>query len=143
MSADHPYGAFNFLVELEGLEVAGFTEVSGLDFETAVVEYRNGDTEPTVCKLPGLTKYSNVTLKQGMTSNAEMWEWLLQSQQRPVIRRAGSIVLLDENREPLLRWNFVNGWPCKYEGPVLRATGNEVAIETLEICHEGLHLERQ
>ena len=143
MSANHPYGAFNFLVELDGLEVAGFTEVSGLDFETAVIEYRNGDTEPTVRKLPGLTKYANVTLKRGLTSSSEMWEWIIQSQERPVVRRNGSIVLLNDSREPLLRWSFTNGWPCKYQDPILNATGSEVAIETLEICHEGLHLERR
>jgi phage tail-like protein len=143
MPDNNPYGAFSFVVELDGLEVAGFSEVSGLEFETEVIEYRTGDTEPTVRKLPGLTKYANVTLKRGLTADPAMWEWIIQSQQRPVLRRNGSIVLLDENREPALRWEFRNGWPCKYRGPVLDATGNEVAIETLEICHESLHLDRR
>jgi phage tail-like protein len=135
---DDPYRAFNFRVEIDGVAVAGFTEVSGLDSETAVIEYRAGDDRNTVRKLPGLTKYGNLVLRRGVTRSAELWNWRRTVVDGKVERRNGSIVLLDEARDEVLRWNFVGGWIAKWQGPILNAAADTVAIETIEIAHEGL-----
>ena len=136
---DDPYKAFNFLVEIDGIAVAAFSEVSGLESETEVIEYRVGSEKTnTVRKLPGLTKYANIVLRRGVTQDADLWNWRRSVEQGTVDRRNGSIVLLDGDRNPVLRWGFLNGWISKWEGPALNATGNEIAIETIEIAHEGL-----
>jgi phage tail-like protein len=136
-----PYAAFNFLVEIENVTVAGFHEVSGLTTETDAIDYRNGDEENIVRKLVGLKKVVNIVMKRGYTDSTELWEWRKRVLDGQTQRQSGSIVLLNESREPVLRWNFREGWPCKWEGPALNAKNNEVAIESLEICHEGLVLE--
>ena len=120
---------------------AAFSSVSGLESETAVVEYRTGAEPNRVRKLPGLTKYANIVLKRGLTRDLSLWNWRQSVVNGKTDRRSGSIVLLDESRKPVLRWHFEEGWPVKWEGPALDATANEVAIETLEIAHEGLELE--
>jgi phage tail-like protein len=135
---DDPYKAFNFLVEIDGITVAAFSEVSGLESETDVIEYRVGGDTNTVRKLPGLTRYANIVLRRGVTQDAELWNWRRTVEEGAVDRRNGSIVLLDDDRTPVLRWNFFRGWISKWVGPTLNAKGNDVAIETLEIAHEGL-----
>jgi phage tail-like protein len=135
-----PYAAFNFRVDIDGITVAGFSECSGLTTETDHIEYRDGDEDITVRKLTGLNKYPNIVLKRGYTSATELWQWRKSVLNGQVDRRSGSITLLDEARNPALEWKFREGWPSKWEGPTLNAKNNEVAIETLEICHEGLEL---
>jgi phage tail-like protein len=120
---------------------AAFSSVSGLESETAVVEYRTGAEANRVRKLPGLTKYPNIVLKRGLTRDLSLWNWRQSVVNGKTDRRSGSIILLDEARKQVLRWHFVEGWPVKWEGPALDATANEVAIETLEIAHEGLEVE--
>ena len=138
---DDPFAAFNFLVEIENVTVAGFHEVSGLTTETDAIDYRNGNTENVLTKLPGLKKITNIVFKSGYTNSKELWEWRKKVLEGQTERQSGSIVLLNENREEVLRWNFREGWPCKWEGPALNAKNNEVAIESLEVCHEGLVLD--
>jgi phage tail-like protein len=140
-SRNDPYAAFNFLVEIDGVTVAGFSECSGLSSETDPIEYREGKENITVRKLPGLVKYSNITLKRGFTQGKELWQWRKQVLDGKTQRRSGTVTLLDEGRKPALRWNFREGWPRKLDGPTLNAKTNEVAIETLEIAHEGLVVE--
>ena len=138
-----PYGAFNFIVEIDGLDanaVAGFMEVSGLEAEVGVIEYREGGDPTVVRKLPGLRKYSNITLKRGYTDSRALYEWWKETVDGQTHRRNGSIILLNETREPAVRFNFLQGWPCRYSGPHFDAQLGAVAIETLEICHEGLQL---
>jgi phage tail-like protein len=135
-----PYAQYNFLVEIDGVTRAGFTEVGGLTTEQDIVEYREGNETATVRKLPGLRKYSNITLKRGFTQDRELWNWRKTTIDGLTERRTGSIVLLDEARNVVLRWNFFAGWISKWEGPGLNATSNETAIESLEIAHEGLEL---
>jgi len=132
-----PYKAFNFLVEIDNVARAAFSEVSGLESETAVIEYRTGG-EHLMRKLPGLTKFGNITLRQGVTQDRELWDWRQAIVEGNPDRRNGRIILLDDQRTEVVRWNFRNGWPCKWEGPAFNAKANEVAIETLEIAHEGL-----
>ena len=138
---DDPYLAQNFTVEIDGVTAAHFAEVSGLAVEFDVVEYRNGSEDITVRKLPGLAKYSNITLKRGIVGDLSLWQWLRTVRQGQVQRRNGVIVLLNEAREPVLRFGFRRGWPCKLVGPTLNAKANSVAIEELVICHEGLEIE--
>jgi len=135
-----PYSGFNFLIEIDGVTEAGFSECSGLTTETDVIEYRNGNEDITVRKLPGLRKYTNVTLKRGFTQGKELWEWRKTVIDGKTERHSGSIVLLDEARDEALRWNFREGWPSKWEGATLNAKNNEAAIETLEIAVEHIEL---
>ena len=133
-----PFRGYNFKVEVGGITRAGFREASGLDSSQDAIEYREGVEKLTARKLPGLNKYSNISLKWGVTDDAELWAWRKKSMDGTVERQNGSIVLCDDKGEEMVRWNFVEGWPTKWTGPSFNATGNEVAIETLEIAHEGL-----
>jgi len=138
---DDPYAQFNFQVEIDGIVVAGFSEVSGLTTDTNIIEYREGsDNVGTVRKLPGLMKYTNIVLKRGWTANTNLWTWRKKVIDGKTQRTTGAIILLDESRQPALRWNFTAGWPSKWEGPALNAKTSEVAIETLEIACEGIEL---
>jgi phage tail-like protein len=137
MARHDPYKAFNFRVEIDGL-AASFSHVSGLESEVEAIDYREGGEEARVRKLPGLRKYSNIVLERGITKDLELWNWHKQVLDGDVQRRNGSIVLLDDQGHDQVRWNFVNSWPCKYIGPTLDAKSNEVAIEALELAHEGL-----
>lgn len=137
-----PYGQFNFLIEIDGVTRAGFSEVSGLTTDTNVIEYREGDEVTTTRKLPGLMKYANIVMKRGYTQDASLWNWRKQVIDGTTQRTTGTITLLDEARQPALRWNFTAGWPVKWEGPAMNGKTSEVAIETLEIAHEGLELEQ-
>lgn len=137
-----PLGQFNFLIEIDGVVKGGFSEASGLTTDTNVVEYREGQEQSlTTRKLPGLMKYNNIVLKRGWTRDRSLWEWRRKVIEGKTQRASGAIVLLDEARNEALRWNFTEGWPSKWEGPTLNAKTSEVAIETLEIAHEGLTLE--
>ncbi len=144
---DDPYGAYNFLVEVrdiaeDGTDVrASFTEVSGLEVEVTPIEYRNGSEDITPRKIPGLKKFTNLTLKRGIIGDIAFWNWILDSMRGQVNRRDMSIKLLDENRQEVMRWDFVRAWPTKYSGPTLNAHNNEVAMETLEIAHEGFRID--
>jgi phage tail-like protein len=142
MARDDPYKNFNFVVEIDGISIAAFCEVSGLVSETEVIEYRNGsDKTSTVRKLPGLTHYANIVLKRGVTQDNQLSLWRKAIEQGTPDRRSGAIVLLDDERNPVRRWRFSEGWPAKFDGPDLNAKGNDVAIETIEIAHEGLTID--
>jgi phage tail-like protein len=133
-----PFLNFNFLVELDGIARGAFSEVTGLDATTEPVEYREGGENTTVRQLPGLTRYSNIVLKWGLTNDTELYDWHRQTVLGNVQRRNGSVIVLDRQGTEVARWNFVNAWPTKYDIPDFNATGKEVAIETLEIVHEGV-----
>jgi phage tail-like protein len=144
-----PYPAYNFEVVVIGISDDGkavrgsFMEVSGLEVEVALIEYRNGSENTTLRKIPGLKKFSNIVLKYGITGDLTFWNWMVKSINGQVQRANGSVILLDENRQEAMRWNFARAWPCKYKASLLNAKGNEVAIETLELCHEGLSIDGQ
>jgi len=133
-----PYRGYNFRIELDGITRAGFRECSGLDTSQDPIDYREGIEGLTARKLPGLNKYSNISLKWGITDDAELWDWRKKAMVGEVERKNGSIILMNDTQQEVMRWNFREGWPTKWAGPSLNATGNEVAIETLEIVHEGL-----
>jgi phage tail-like protein len=136
-----PYGQFNFLIEVDGVVSGGFSECSGLVTDTNIVEYREGnEKQGTTRKLPGLMKYNNIVLKRGYTKDDRLWKWRQKVIDGKTQRAGGTITLFDEARQPALRWNFREGWPSKLEGPGLNGKTSEVAVETLEIAHEGLEL---
>ena len=137
-----PFRAFNFRVEIDGLTVGSFSECSGLTAEGDSVDYREGTDVPLhVRKLTGLRKYTPITLKRGYTNNTELWQWHTNIANGLNDRRNGAIVLMDEQRRDVMRWNFENGWLNKIEGPSFKAAGNDIAIESIEIVHERLELE--
>lgn len=146
MCADRfdPNPAFRFVVEIGGIEAAAFQEVSGLASEVGVVEYRAGTDMTTIRKLPGLVRFPNIVLRRGLTVATELFDWhsLLTGGRTPSaeIRRDGSILLVDEAGDSRARFNFRNGLPVRWEGPFLNAQTNEIALETLEIAHEGLEM---
>ena len=133
-----PYRVYKYKVEIDGITRGGFREASGLDSSQDPIEYREGTDELHAKKLPGLNKSSNISLKWGITDDTQLWEWRKKSIDGKVERKNGSIVLYNDAGEEKIRWNFVEAWPTKWTGPSFNATGNEVAIETLEIAHEGL-----
>ena len=139
---DNPYLNFNFLVDLGLGDEMGFSEVEVRSGEIEVIEYREGgDRVNSARKLPGLTKYPNVTLKRGITGRTDLFEWWKAVRDGQIQRRNVTITLLDEQRQAVLRWHLRDAFPVKIEGPSLNASGNEVAIETLELAHEGLEVE--
>jgi phage tail-like protein len=133
-----PYGNFNFLVEIDGITRAAFHEVSGFDSTIDVIEHREGGENTTPRKLPGMTKHSNIVLKWGLATDRDLYDWHRQVVKGDVARKNGSIVLLDRAGQEVVRWNFFAAWPTKWDGPDLTAEGNGVAIETLELAHEGV-----
>lgn len=134
-----PYATFNFVVEIDNLEVGGFSEVSGLQVEIQTHDYREGGVNDFVHKLPGPAHYpSNLVLKRGLIDAQTLWQWQRDVIQGRIERKNGAIVLLDNQREERWRWNFVNAYPVKWTGPTLNASGNNVAIETLELTHGGI-----
>ena len=134
-----PFRNFNFLIELDGIAQASFTECSGLGSTTEVIENREGGDNVTVRKLPGKNSYSDISLKWGLTDSTELWDWRQQIVDGNIVRKNGSIVVYDlANSTEVARWNFVRAWPTKWEGPSLSAKGNDIAIDTLVLAHEGL-----
>jgi phage tail-like protein len=136
--ATDPFASFNFKLEIEGITVAGFSEVTGLNQESNVIDYREGQEPITPRKLPGLNKFGNITLKRGISPDLSVYNWRKTVTDGDIERRNASIVLHNEKHEEVVRWNLVNAWPSKYVGPDLKANANEVAIETVELTHEGV-----
>lgn len=138
----YPVPVFHFQVTVSGV-AAEFAEVSGLTMERQKISYRHGllkDAPEMV--MPGIPKYSHVTLKRGMTKgNGEFYNWLNKAALNVPDRREVTISLLDEEHNPILTWKVKDAWPVKFDGPGLKATGNEVSIESLELAHEGITFE--
>jgi phage tail-like protein len=134
-----PHVAFNFFIEIEGLVVGGFSEVTGLQVETEVEEYREGGQNAFVHKLAGPTRYpQNLVLKHGMTLLPTLWLWHQDVVAGKVVRRNGSIYLLDRQRLPVMWWDFADAYPIRWTGPELRADSNSVAFESVELVHRGI-----
>jgi phage tail-like protein len=136
--AEESYANCRFYVEIDGIKTAVFTEVSGLQVETTVMEYEEGGHNDFVHRLPGRTKVSNLTLKRGMTKSNEFHKWCLQVMQGTITRRNISVIMYDAKGRELMRWNFIKAYPVKWVGPQFQSTGNAAAIETLELAHRGL-----
>lgn len=142
MAVNYPVSAFHYQVE-SGMTRIGFTEVTGLNVELQTIDYREGNSlDYQVSKMPGIPQYSNITLKRGVfRSDNEFFQWLNTVKMNNIERRDITISLLNEEHEPVMVWKIREAWPCKVEGPSLNSTGNEVAVESIELCHEGLIIE--
>ena len=141
----NPYSAFNFIVEINGAQIAAFQEVSGLDSENTPIEYREGaDAMNTVRKLPGIEKYPNLTLKRGITGSTALWDWRKEvrdgSTAFPPVRDV-VIQLQNEQHQNVYKWKLTNAWCTKLAGPSLNAKGNEIAIETMELAYDRIDIE--
>lgn len=142
--AEYPLPKFHFQVEM-GTAAIAFSEVSGLDNEFEVIEYRDGaNREYGKLKMPGLHKSSNITLKRGVTAgNNEFYDWMNTVKMNTIERRDLTISLLNEEHAPVMVWKIKNAWPAKIQSTDLKADGNEVAIESMEIVHEGLVIQNE
>jgi phage tail-like protein len=145
---DTPYGAYNFVVELNDgstatRPVGGFSDVSGIGTEQTLMEYRQGnDKENRVRKVPGLHKASDVTLKRGIMGVVNFWTWIEETRRSPTSQRNVSITLNDEQGNPVLRWKLINARPMKWTGPTLAGKGgSDVAMEELVVAAEGFEFE--
>jgi phage tail-like protein len=144
-----PYGAFNFIVNLNGPQgpetpLGGFSDVSGLGVEITMAEYRNGnEKENHVRKIAGIHKVSDVTLKRGIVNSKDMWDWLKDAQRNgPTAQRTVTITLRDEAGANVESWTLRNVVPMKYTGPTLAAKGGgDVAMEELVLASEGIDLD--
>jgi phage tail-like protein len=141
--ADYPLTALHFRVSWgDSNNTVNFSEISGLTVETEPIEYRGGaDQTLTVRKIPGLKKYGNITLKRGIVEKENgFWDWWNTIQAGAVERRDVIISLMNEKHEAVMNWEIQEAWPVKVEGPSLNATGNEIAVETMEFAHEGARI---
>ena len=137
-----PYRSFNFQLVIDGVPLGAFSEASGLTADGDAVDYREGtDLQSNVRKLVGLRKFTNITLKRGYTQDRSLWVWHQNIVNGQPDRRNVTIVLMNEARQPVLSWHAENAWVNKIEGPSFKASGNEVAMEAVELVHEGLTIE--
>jgi phage tail-like protein len=132
-----PYAGFAFRVEVDGMFRGAFTDVGGIDTTIEVTEYTEGGDRHSR-KLPGKVKYSNITLKYGLTDDRFLYDWMLEAARGNVVRKSGSIVILDLQGNERVRWNFKEAWPTTWKGPTLAAKSNEYAIEEINLAHEGI-----
>jgi len=139
---DDPLAGFNFLLESGGLVRAGFSEITGLNSETDVIEYRTGADDMTNRKIPGMKKFGNITLKSGLAASPDqdLLLWRQSVENGDVKRVDVSIIIQDEQKKEQVRYNLRNAWPSKWVGPDLKGGASEMAIEQLEIAHEGVSL---
>jgi len=137
----YPYTSFKFRVEIEGITVARFSEVSGLTHETETETIEEGGVNDFVHILPRRTKYPNIVLKRGITDADEMWKWYQDVVSGKFKRKSGAIILVDvtEDTDTKWRWDFFEAYPVKWTGPELKADSNTVAFETIELAHELPH----
>ena len=142
METVDPYRNFHFLVELDGITQAGFSEASGFGSNIEVVEYREGGDPITVRKLPGKVSYTDITLKWGVTDSSKLYDWHRAAVNGQIQRKNGSIILLDDLGAEKVRWNFFNAWPSKWDGPDFNAKGNDMAIDSLTVSCERVERER-
>ena len=142
---DNPYSNFNFIVEINGSQIAAFQEVSGLDSENTPIEYREGaDKMNTTRKLPGIEKYPNLVLKRGITGSTVLWDWRKEVRDGSTTfppTRDVVIQLQNEKHENVYKWKLTNAWCSKLSGPSLNAKGNDIAIETMELAYDRLDIE--
>ncbi len=142
---EDPLLGFNFMLELEGSLAGYFTECSGIGSEHEIVEHKVVDDQghEITRKIPGRLKWSDVTLKRGITSAMDLWEWRDKVVQGDLkgARKNCTITMLDRNYQPVAIWHFTNAWPSKVTGPSLKSDGNDIGVEEVAIVHEGMYRE--
>jgi phage tail-like protein len=141
-SPEDALAGYSFSVEIDGVTIAQFKEVSGINAEIQTIEHRENKIGglPVMKKLPGARKWGDLTLKRGRTDNKALWDWIksVQDGNMAAARKNGSIVLMDYQHGETSRFSFVNGWPSKVSIGSLNAGGNDILIEEVTIVHEGL-----
>ncbi|WP_425100727.1 phage tail protein [Tropicibacter sp. S64] len=135
-----PLPKFHFRVSIPDVGDVSFQEITGLDSDVPVIEYRAGNSKSfQTVKMPGIAKYGTVVMKKGIfTKDNSFWAWFEEVKMNLTGRRAVTIELLDETGKPTMVWTLTNAWPTKISGTDLKSDGNEVAVETVEFAHEGL-----
>lgn len=139
-----PYAGFNFRMEIDGVEVAGFKEITGIEMSTEVIDYSEGDDQNyTVRKIPGNTNYTNITFKRGIVEGTDLWEWCdtINDHAREIERKSVTINLLDNEGEPQKTYTLYEAWPCRYKTADLDATADELALEEIEFVYEDFEVE--
>lgn len=138
ITAAPPFLAFRFAVSIDGLEVGGFSEVSGLDLTMTIQDYAEGGLNDFVRKFPGPVTQANIVLKRGVADRS-LWDWFAELRRGVITYRSGSITVMDPTgQNPLMRVDFLNAVPAKWSGPALDAGQGKVAVESLELAHQGL-----
>ena len=142
MPTEQLFGTYNFLLEIQGVIsdtktiIGGFKTVSGMDSETEVIEFKQGN-DTVVRKKPGRTTYSNIVQERGYTATDDLWQWRKNIEDGKIDRRSGSIIILDQDgQSEVARYNFYEGWPCKWNVPDMNSDASSMAIEKLEIAIE-------
>jgi phage tail-like protein len=146
-----PFGNFRFVIELGSIQVAGFAECTGLQMETKVFEYNEGGRNETTLKFPETTNHGNITLKRGLTQSNELINWqfdvaqgIFSKNSRPQNPQSknpdSAIILQDEKGNYVKRWNLIRAFPVKWIGPDFKGNSSELAIETIELAHEGIQI---
>lgn len=133
-----PYSIFNFKIEIDELIVGGFSEVSGLQIEVETDEHREGGVNDYVHKFPKIAKHQNITLKRGLTDSDVLWKWHQDVVNGKIKRKSGRIILLDYEGKEKWFWTFEGAFPVKWNGPDFKADSNGIAIEALELSHNGV-----
>jgi len=139
-----PYAGFNFRMEIDGVEVAGFKEVSGLEMTTEVIEYAEGDGQNSrIRKIPGRTNFGNITFKRGIVEGVDLWEWCktVRDYPREIERKSVTINLLDNSGEPQKTYTLLEAWPIRYTVDGFDATSDDLAMEEIEFAYENLDIE--
>jgi phage tail-like protein len=142
MPTEELYGSYHFLLEIQGvisdnkIIVGGFKAVSGMDSETEIIEFKQGN-DLIVRKKPGRTSYSNIVLERGYTATDDLWQWRKNIEDGKIDRRAGSVIILDQDgQSEVARYNFYEGWPCKWNAPEMDSDSSSMAIEKIELAIE-------
>ena len=138
MRGGDPYGGFRFRVEILGLQVGGFTEVSGLERDVTFEDFREGGVNDYTHKLATVTKYPNLTLKRGLVDATELWEWHQDVVNGKIERRQLTVVLIDSAGTDAWRWEVAKAYPVKWSGAAFNATTNAVLVESVEFVHNGI-----
>ncbi|MEP6501230.1 phage tail protein [Microcoleus vaginatus] len=134
-----PYNASNFYLEIEGLITGGFSEVTGLESEIELESYQEGGVNGYSHQFPRRTRYPNLVLSHGLTLNDTLWTWYQSAAKGNIQLKNVTIILLDGQQIPVMLWNFKNAYPVKWSGPTFNArNANEVAVERLELIHQGV-----
>ncbi len=133
---------YRFKVSIDGMEVADFRSAEGLSVQREVLEIYEGGDNAKHHKLVGGTRYSNIVLRRGTTDNTELFKWVKETIDGKVTRKNGAIIAINQAGDPVSRWEFKNAWPCRYEGPDFIAGNDDVAIESLELAHDGFEMKK-
>ena len=142
MPTEELYGSYHFLLEIQGvisdnkIIVGGFKSVAGMDSETEIIEFKQGN-DLIVRKKPGRTTYANIVLERGYTATDDLWQWRKNIEDGKIDLRAGSVIILDQDGQTeVARYNFFEGWPCKWEAPQMDSESSSMAIEKIELAIE-------